>query len=165
MKTFKQFMAEGARHPGLHSFGMEPSVDSYIKGLNAADERNKTETAALLKRRRGIKGGWGKPETKYGQTTRHGTGDYEHYSMTHKGDGKGMAPGLQGRNVHIITHKGSDVLGAFRDHEGYGGGVRAIARSGKYGGGLDFSDHGVHHKSKGSAIKHIIAKHKEILNK
>lgn len=75
MKKFSEIITEA------HSYGMEPPINDYIKGLNAANERHAVIAKELKKKYKHLKGSFGKEETIHGVKIQHGTGDYEGYKL------------------------------------------------------------------------------------
>jgi hypothetical protein len=160
MKTFKQFVTminESSRGFGTHSFGMEPSVDSYIKGMNAADQHAAQEAKDLKKRYKDMKGSFKKVKTRYG-VHHEGDGEFAGYKVTSHGNGHGTGFG-HGHDIHSVSYQGSDSIGAVDKHSA--GGYKAIVRH-SFNSPMNIN-HNIHtrHPTKSAAIRHVIAYHKD----
>lgn len=141
MKTFKEFVAES------HSYGMEPPVGDYMKGLADSDTREAKEAGRLRKAYKHMKGNFGEPKTEHGVTQEHGSGEYDGYHV------RRSEPKIP--ESYSLHHEGSDGLSKItRTNQGY-------RVNHKISGGSGYSQARSFHKNKNAAIHHAIAHHKD----
>lgn len=89
---------------GTHSFGMEPSISSYIAGLNAAEKRITAEAHALVAANPDFLGAFSEVTSSYGQV---GIGDLEGWSLMACGTVRGAA---------FLTAADTATVGYVRPH-------------------------------------------------
>ena len=163
-----------SRNLGTHSFGQEPPVQDYIKGLNSASERNQKEANAVMSRNKGMKGSFAKPENRYGMTQHHGTGDYEGYHLSHYSSSRDRSGNVKNLNLkdavsHVNQRRETNGVNLWHG-DTHVGNIRGSGDQVSAAHSYEFSPH--HPTSHDTAAKfnthqlatkYLIAKHKEHL--